>query len=183
MAKVKLRRDTISDLKHRLAEHAEAVCRYYLFNGRRAGNYWIVGDIHNTPGRSLYVRLRGPLDGPAAAGRWRDAATGERGDLLNLIAATRGLRDMGAILDEARRFLSLPPPEFTAYIPTPTGRPKRPGGCSSRQNRSPAHWPKRICIGAALRRSAASPRSAFTRTATIARGKTRRTRCTPPALL
>jgi hypothetical protein len=62
--------DTISDLKRRLAENAEAVCRYYLFNGRRAGNYWVVGDVHNTPGRSLYVRLRGSLSGPGAAGRW-----------------------------------------------------------------------------------------------------------------
>jgi hypothetical protein len=116
--------DTISDLKRRLAENAEAVCRYYLCNGRRAGNYWIVGDVRNTPGRSLYVRLRGPPSGPGAAGRWRDAATGERGDLLNLIAATRGLRSMGAILDEARRFLSLPPPESTAYTPTPAGSPE-----------------------------------------------------------
>jgi hypothetical protein len=31
---------------------------------------------------------------------------------------------MGAILDEARRFLSLPPPESTAYTPTPAGSPE-----------------------------------------------------------
>src|SRR5437868_12311235 len=60
------------DLARRLAEHAEAVCRAYLSNGRRCGNYWSVGDVANTPGRSLYVRLHGPPSGPGAAGHWTD---------------------------------------------------------------------------------------------------------------
>jgi hypothetical protein len=51
--------DSIADIARRLAENAEAVCRYYLPNGRREGRYWLVGDVHNTPGRSLYVRLSG----------------------------------------------------------------------------------------------------------------------------
>ncbi len=46
-----------SELSRRLAQDAEAVCRYYLSNGRRPGRYWIVGDARNTPGRSLFVRL------------------------------------------------------------------------------------------------------------------------------
>jgi hypothetical protein len=46
-----------ADLARRLARDAEAVCRHYLSNGRRAGRYWIAGDAMNTPGRSLYVRL------------------------------------------------------------------------------------------------------------------------------
>ena len=45
----------------------------------------------NTPGRSLYVRLHGPESGPGAAGKWTDAATGEHGDLLDLIARNRDL--------------------------------------------------------------------------------------------
>ena len=45
----------------------------------------------NTPGRSLYVRLQGPDCGPGAAGKWTDAATGEHGDLLDLIARNRDL--------------------------------------------------------------------------------------------
>ena len=47
--------NTISDLAHRLAENAEAVCRHYLSSGRRHGGYWLVGDVRNTPGQSLYV--------------------------------------------------------------------------------------------------------------------------------
>jgi hypothetical protein len=59
-------------LARRLARDAEAVCRHYLSNGRRQGRYWIIGDVQNTPGRSLYVRLRGPDSGAGAAGKWTD---------------------------------------------------------------------------------------------------------------
>jgi hypothetical protein len=99
-----------AELARRLARNAEAVCRHYLSRGRRQGRYWIVGDAINTPGRSLYVRLYGPDCGPGAAGKWTDAATGEHGDLLDLIARNRGLAQLSEILDEARSFLSLPRP-------------------------------------------------------------------------
>ena len=49
-----------SELAHRLAREAEAVCRHYLSNGRREGRYWLVGDVRNTPGRSMFVRLKEP---------------------------------------------------------------------------------------------------------------------------
>ena len=100
-----------SELAHRLARDAEAVCRHYLSNGRREGRYWLVGDIANTPGRSLFVRLSGPVSGKGAAGKWQDSASGEHGDLLDLIALNRGLDRLRDVLDEARSFLSLPRPE------------------------------------------------------------------------
>ena len=50
-----------SELARRLAEQAEAVCRHYLSNGRRVGHYWMVGDVSNTPGRSMFVRLKGAV--------------------------------------------------------------------------------------------------------------------------
>jgi hypothetical protein len=61
-----------ADLARRLARDAEAVCRRYLSRGCRQGRYWIVGDVQNTPGRSLYVRLHGPESGPGAAGHWTE---------------------------------------------------------------------------------------------------------------
>lgn len=112
-----------AELAHRLARDAEAVCRHYLSNGRREGRYWLVGDVENTPGRSLFVRLRGPESGKGAAGKWTDAATGEHGDLLDLIAARERLTSLRDTLDEARRFLSLPRPE-----PTREPRPSAPTG-------------------------------------------------------
>jgi hypothetical protein len=99
------------ELACRLAREAEAVCRHYLSNGRRQGNYWLVGDVENTPGRSMFVRLKGGEAGKGAAGKWTDSARGSHGDLLDVIRGSRGLVDFRDVMDEARRFLSLPRPE------------------------------------------------------------------------
>jgi Toprim domain len=97
-----------AELARRLAQEAEAVCRHYLSNGHRTGRYWCVGDVANTAGRSLYVRLSGPTAGSGAAGKWTDAATCEHGDLLDLIALNQNLPTLKHALDEARRFLAIP---------------------------------------------------------------------------
>ncbi|HCZ01526.1 MAG TPA: DNA primase, partial [Rhodobacter sp.] len=60
-----------------LSQNAESVCRHYLPAGRREGSYWMVGDLQNNPGRSLFVRLTGPTSGAGASGKWTDSATGE----------------------------------------------------------------------------------------------------------
>src|ERR1700746_898143 len=107
-----------SELARRLARDAEAVCRHYLPNGRRQGRYWTVGDVRNAPGRSMFVRLRGPDSGPGAAGHGTDAASAEHGDLLDVIRESCGLTDFCDIAEEARRFLRLPQPE-PGEAPTP----------------------------------------------------------------
>ena len=96
-----------SELARQLACEAEAVCRHYLSSGRRQGHYWTVGDVRNTPGRSMFVRLSGPESGPGAAGRWTDPALAEYGDLLDVIRESCGFRDFRDVADEARRFLGL----------------------------------------------------------------------------
>jgi hypothetical protein len=117
-------REDAAALARRLARNAEAVCRHYLSNGRREGRWWTVGDVANTPGRSLFVRLHGPEAGRGAAGKWTDAATGEHGDLLDLIARARGLDTLRDVLDEARRFLSLPAPQRPEpRVPVAAGSP------------------------------------------------------------
>ncbi|MCW0236741.1 MAG: toprim domain-containing protein [Ferrovibrio sp.] len=116
---------TAQHLSHQLADRAEAVCRHYLSNGRREGCYWLVGDISNTPGRSLFVRLHASAKGPA--GKWTDVATGEHGDLLDLIRGSLGLIDFTDVAEEARTFLNLahPEPEPIAprrcVMPAPSG--------------------------------------------------------------
>ena len=110
-----------SELAIRLGRHAEAVCRHYLSSGHRAGRYWQLGDVRNTPGRSMFVRLTGPETGKGAAGKWTDSATGEHGDLLDVIRESCGLIDFKDIADEARSFLALPHPE-----PEPGKRDWRP---------------------------------------------------------
>ncbi len=104
-------RHDASELAQRLGRQAEAVCQHYLSAGHREGHYWLVGDVRNTPGRSMFVRLKGAESGKGAAGKWTDAATGEHGDLLDVIRESCGLIDFKDVADEARTFLSLPHPE------------------------------------------------------------------------
>lgn len=113
--------DTVSDLAQRLADNAEAVCRHYLSNGRRAGRYWMVGDVRNTPGRSLYVRVAGRTTGAGAAGHWTDAATGEHGDLVDLIQAACCFETVGKTMDEAQRFLGITRSRGQAPCPALSG--------------------------------------------------------------
>jgi hypothetical protein len=119
-------RHDAAELAHRLGEHAEAVCRHYLSNGRRSGNYWQVGDVRNASGCSMFVRLRRSPKGPP--GKWTDAATGEHGDLLDIIRESMGLVDFKDVADEARAFLAMPQPEPRPsrgkQAPIPTGSPE-----------------------------------------------------------
>jgi len=114
------------DLIRALAESAESVCRHYLPAGRREGSYWIVGDLQNNPGRSLFVRLTGPASGPGAAGKFTDGATGEHGDLLDIIRERTGISRFPDLLAEARAHLGRPQPVLPD-APVPK-KAKAPGG-------------------------------------------------------
>lgn len=107
-----------ADLAEKLAANVEAVCAHYLSNGRRAGRYWLIGDVMNTPGQSLHVRLAGPLSGPGAAGKWSDEATGEHGDLLDLIRLNQHLDRFAEVRDEVLRFLREPGPPTRPVLET-----------------------------------------------------------------
>ena len=87
-----------------LAERAEDVCRHYLPYGRRRGRYWVAGDLDGGRGRSLFVRLAPP----GAPGKFTDAATGEHGDLLDIVRRRICAPTLRAALDEARAFLARP---------------------------------------------------------------------------
>ena len=123
-------RQDASELAIRLGRQAEAVCRHYLSAGHREGRYWLVGDVRNTPGRSMFVRLKGGETGKGTAGKWTDAATGEHGDLLDVIRESCGLVDFKDVADEARAFLSMPHPEpdrrhdGERKAPAPIGSPE-----------------------------------------------------------
>ena len=87
-----------------LAQRAEAVCRKYLPHGKKQGRYWCAGDARGARGRSLFVRL----SPPGTPGKWTDAATGEHGDLLDLVQLASGAPTLREALAEARRFLAQP---------------------------------------------------------------------------
>ena len=108
---------TASETAILLGQQAEAVCQHYLSNGHRAGNYWIIGNIQNEKGRSMYVRLRGVPSGYQATGNWTDAATGQHGDLLDLICLQGNHHMLREAMEEAHRFLALPRPEYFRPVP------------------------------------------------------------------
>ncbi|MEE9249655.1 MAG: toprim domain-containing protein [Alphaproteobacteria bacterium] len=81
-----------ADIAARLADRAQDLCRRLLPGGRREGAEWRCGSVQGEPGKSLGIHLNG-----AKAGIWSDFATGEGGDLLDLIEAVLNLDTAGAI--------------------------------------------------------------------------------------
>jgi hypothetical protein len=82
----------------------------------------------------MFVRLKETAKGPP--GKWTDAATGEHGDLLDVIRASRGLVDFKDVADEARSFLSLPHPVLQpASANVSVCRPKAPTGSADAARR------------------------------------------------
>ena len=121
----------------------------------------------NTPGRSLYVRLQGPDYGPGAAGKWTDAATGEHGDLLDLIAPQprsappRRRHGRGALL--SRPAAPAPTSIAAAHRPRQADPPKPRAASFAPAARFPARPPKPICAPAASPRRSTGPPCAITR--------------------
>ena len=101
---------SIPELKRELAARAEQVCSRYLSEGKKSGTYWRVGDIANTPGRSMFVALSGP-----SAGQWADPSEGTHGDLLDVILHHEG-GDFGRACRAARILIG------TEHIATPRAR-------------------------------------------------------------
>ena len=93
-----------SEIAQALSGQAEAVCRHYLPNGRKQGRYWTCGSVRGEPGQSMHVRLAPP----GTPGKWTDEATGEHGDLLDIIRETTRSSELRDAIVEAHRFLSLP---------------------------------------------------------------------------
>jgi twinkle protein len=83
---------TAKEMNAMLANKADTVARYLLPNGRRRGHEWEVGSLGGEAGKSLKV----PVSGPKVGG-WRDFATGESGDLVDLWAEIRGMDISGAM--------------------------------------------------------------------------------------
>lgn len=95
-------------LKIKLADRAEEVCRHLLPKGQRTGGEWRCGSVDGEPGQSLGVVLNGEK-----AGLWRDFAGDKGGDLLDLYCAVKGASLADAIR-WAKDFLGIQDPQFHA---------------------------------------------------------------------
>ncbi len=98
---------SVAEISTDLGARAESFCRAYFAEGHRQGNYWQVGDTSGAAGRSLVIRLHAQ-DGRKAGG-WTDYATGEFGDLIDLLHAKLGSRSLRETLHEAQQFLGNAP--------------------------------------------------------------------------
>lgn len=121
-------RRSIADLSADLADRAESFCRQYFPEGRKQGNYWQVGDTSGTKGRSLVIRLHGQEG--RKAGSWQDFATGEYGDLIDLLHERLGSVTLKETLREAQSFLGEAP---CPTAPRETQRAERPDAASSKR--------------------------------------------------
>lgn len=76
----------ISDISKMLASRVESVTEMLLPRGKRVNGHWVCGDISGSPGESLKIETHGQH-----AGNWRDWASDEKGDLIDLWSKVRGV--------------------------------------------------------------------------------------------
>ena len=84
-----------------LAPHAEALCRRYLARGVKQDGQWRVCTVQDGKACSMTVELEGP-----ARGTWKNEATGEQGNLFDIVHG-RGDKhnDITVTMEAARAFL------------------------------------------------------------------------------
>ncbi len=103
-------RITPRELSQRLACDAERFCRWLLPHGKIESGEWCVGSVGGEAGKSCKVHLSGDR-----AGVWCDFSNGtDKGDLLDLIAASRGC-SIGQAIREAKDWLGIRDPE--SHVP------------------------------------------------------------------
>lgn len=114
-----------AELSNRLAERAADVADYLLPKGKRVSGEWKAGSTGGEPGQSLSVRLTG-----AKAGVWKDFASEQAGDLLDLWMACRGVS-----LPEAMT-------EAMAYLGIREDAPQKPAKDFKRPFKPQCHTPR-----------------------------------------
>ena len=85
-----------------LADRTEAICWELFPQGVKDGAEFRIGSLAGEPGRSLGIRIRGSKQGV-----WCDFASGEAGDILDLISLTLFQGNKSQALVWARRYLGL----------------------------------------------------------------------------
>lgn len=87
---------SIQSLRQEMAEHAPLICRKLLPKGKQVKTHWRVGGLGGEPGQSLSISLE--------KGLWKDMATGEGGNILDLWLKVTG-QDIREALPQIRSFL------------------------------------------------------------------------------
>lgn len=119
---------TSKELSQRLAQSAERLAQELFPNGKRNGRYWEIGSVSGEAGQSLKICISG-----SGEGNWKDYAAGQgtlgvdRGDMLDLIAAHKGI-PLSEAMRDAAAWLKLPEVNRTSVTVSRTyGKPSRKG--------------------------------------------------------
>src|SRR5688572_2133120 len=91
------------ELSEALARQADSIAAMLLPNGKKENREWEVGSVQGEPGKSLKVCTEGPK-----SGRWKDFATDDRGDLLDLWCKVRGV-SLPEAMKQATDYLGIRP--------------------------------------------------------------------------
>lgn len=116
-----------------LAENAEAVARHLLPAGKPQGREWCVGSTDGEAGQSLKI-----CTGGSKAGVWSDFASGQKGDLLDLWQAVRGI-SLSDALTEARAYLGVAEPEKRPQRAESFRKPRKPASLSKLRSEVTEH--------------------------------------------
>ena len=99
--------DDIDALRQGLQDRLESVLHYLFPQGRIRSGKFYVGDVDGARGKSLVVELEGPR-----RGLWKDFATDDGGDVIDLWALSQGLsarHDFPKLAQDIRQWLGLVP--------------------------------------------------------------------------
>lgn len=120
------------ELADRMSAQAATIAQHLLPQGKKSAGEWKVGSLAGEPGTSLSVRISG-----GKAGLWKDFATDEGGDLLDLWVQVRGVT-LSEAMNEVKAFLgirdAMPRPPEKSFV-----RPSRPQGMT-RLKQSGLDW-------------------------------------------
>ncbi len=125
---------TPAELSRMLANDAERVARTLLPNGKKMSGEWKAGNVMGDAGRSLGVVLSGDK-----AGQWKDFATGEGGDLIDLFMAVSRV-SLPEAIQQAKEYLGVRDDRDRVRTTKPKRefkRPERPASVKKPKPTSP----------------------------------------------
>lgn len=140
----------VSALAAELNQRIDSLAPEILPNGRRQGREWVVGSLAGERGKSLSICLSG-----TKRGRWKDFASGEGGDALELVAGALFAGNRREAIHWAKAWLGLDDG------PAPARRPRRapppPDPEAEARERAAAQDRARRLFAAARHRIAGTP--------------------------
>lgn len=129
-------------VKSKLNQNIDLVVKELLPGGKRVGAEWCVASLDGSAGESLKVHLTGDR-----TGLWSDFATGQSGDVIDLICAVKGV-GLGEGLSWAKTFANIPSAVSEGFRKE-WRRPGRPEGVTKPTDTTLAYLTETRCLNPA----------------------------------